>query len=88
MQSALGVDTRIQSVSAYAVGACGQKLLTCPDKTAPSLDTLTDPSNASALLAPLVPVADAIATSSNYSFPQTFAFSASMDPGVRCSAVA
>lgn len=78
--TALGVNSRMQSVSEYAVGACGQKLLTCPDKAAPSLDTA--PANSTALLQPLQAVADAVVTSSEYSIAQTFAFSASMDPGV------
>lgn len=80
VQTALGVNSRMQSVSEYAVGACGQKLLTCPDKAAPSLDTA--PANSTALLQPLQAVADAVVTSSEYSIAQTFAFSASMDPGM------
>ena len=84
VQSALGVQARIQSLSAYAVSSCEQKLLACPGKTAPSLDTAS-PANATASLTALAPVADAIATSANYTAPLSFAFSASTDPGAASS---
>ncbi|KAK9815192.1 hypothetical protein WJX73_010478 [Symbiochloris irregularis] len=77
----LGVDSRLQSVSSYAVGSCAQKLLTCPGRTAPSLDTANATMTTTDLDA-LVPYADAIITSSAYALDQVFAFSATMDPGV------
>lgn len=67
-------------MSSYAVGACGQKLLTCPGRTAPDLD-LANATMSTTDLESLVPYADGIITSSSYPMDQAFAFSATMDPG-------
>jgi len=76
VQTALGVMSRAQSVSNFAVGACGQAVLGC-GKTAPSSLSL----NATSLAA-IQPLTDGIMTSkSNTNAISTFAFSASSDPG-------
>ena len=77
VQELLGVMSRLESVSSFAVGSCGQKLLNC-SKAAP--DSFT--SSASAIQAQLLPLTDAIVTSSSSSNDlTTLAFSASQDPG-------
>lgn len=77
VQSQLGVMSRAQSVSSYAVGACGQALLGCGKK---ALSAVTP--TASQLQSQVQPYTDGIVVSSTYANAlTTFAFSATSDPG-------
>lgn len=77
-QSQLGVMTRVQSVSSYAVNACAQRLLSCGRTAVDSLSL-----NASTLASRVEPYADAAIVSMPYpNAVSSVAFSASMDPGV------
>ena len=77
-QSELGVIDRVQSVSSFAVEACGQKLLSC-GKVAVSSTSLK---NSTLLASKVDPLVDGLVSSAAYPDPRIFAFSASMDPGL------
>ena len=79
LQDLLGVDARMQSVSAYAVSACGEMLVDC-GKLAPSDDASGD-LNVTLLDVDYLPYVDGIALDAASEVAQTFAFSASTDPG-------
>ena len=77
LQTQLGVMSRAQSVSSYAVGACGQALLACGKTAIDDLDV-----TAGTLQSQVQPYTDGIIVSSSYANAlTTFAFSATSDPG-------
>ena len=69
---------RVQSVSSLTVSGCGQNLLACGKA---AVDELT--LDSSVLQSQVEPYTDGVIVSSAYAnFLTTFAFSASMDPGL------
>ena len=70
----------MQSVSEYAVSACGQKLVGC-DKLAPATDLTTGSLNVTMVDVDYLPFVDGLALDSAVDVAQAFAFTASTDPG-------
>ena len=75
------MNARMQSVTSYAVSACGEVLVDC-GKLAPATD-LSGSLNVTLLDAEYLPFVDGLALDSATNVSQAFAFTASTDPGAR-----
>ena len=73
----LGLEDRVRDVSSFVTAPCGQKILSCGRE---SIDALSL-GNETLLRETEVPYVDGILTTAQYPSSETFAFSASEDPG-------